>query len=262
MPIRDDPEGTELRTLLRHVSLGGKEVLELGCGEGRLTYKYFDRAKKVVAIDPLERSVKIAKKDLPKDSSKIEFRVGRAEDLTFPDSSFDIAFFTWSLCCVDIPAMGKALDESWRVLRPGGNLVNLQPSLYQPFDKGTVFYIVQGQFGTTVDDERYRQARLALKYASLIEGKFKFASEEEFGINTYYDTVPEALKDLTMDCKEDYRALDPDKKQKVRDTLESTRTSKGITVRENLVLTVLTKTSPRGRFLSNRGNRPAEAKTN
>ena len=37
MTIRDDPEGTEIKTLLKHVSLGGKEVLEVGCGEGRLT---------------------------------------------------------------------------------------------------------------------------------------------------------------------------------------------------------------------------------
>jgi SAM-dependent methyltransferase len=262
MPIREDPEGVELRTLLRHVSFNGKEVVELGCGEGRLTYKYFRRAKKVVAIDPLTSSIKIAKKNLPKDSRTLEFRVGRAEKLTLPDASFDVAFFTWSLCCVDIPAMGKALDESWRVLRPGRTLVNLQPSLYQPFDKGTVFYIIQGQFGTTVDDERYRQARLALKYASLIEGKFRLVSEEEFGINTYYDTVPEALKDLTMDCKEDYRALDPKGKQKVRDTLQSMRTSKGIIIRENVVLTVLAKTNPRGRFLSELGAQPAEAKTN
>jgi ubiquinone/menaquinone biosynthesis C-methylase UbiE len=260
MPVRDDPEGIELKTLLKQVTLKGKEVLELGCGDGRLTYMYFDRAKKVVAIDPLTSSIKIAKKNLPRGSPMPEFRVGRAEKLTFPDASFDVAFFTWSLCCVDIPAMGKALDEAWRVLRPDGTLVNLQPSLYQPFNKGTVSYIIQGQFGTTVDDERYRQARLALKYASLIEGKFKLVYEEEFGINTYHDTIPEVLKDLTVDCKEQYRALSPKEKRRVRDTLESMRTNEGIITRENVVLTVLTKTNPRGRFLSKPDSQPAEAK--
>ena len=39
MTIRDDPEGTEIKTLLKHVALGGKEVLEVGCGEGRLDRK-------------------------------------------------------------------------------------------------------------------------------------------------------------------------------------------------------------------------------
>ena len=244
MTIRDDPEGTEIKTLLKHVSLGGKEVLEVGCGEGRLTYKYFPRAKKVVAIDPLSSSIKAAKRNAPGGRPRPEFRVGRAEKLAFPDSSFDLAFFTWSLCCIDIPVMGRALDEAWRVLRQGGTLVNLQPSLYQPFGKGVVSYLVQGQFGTTVDDERYRQARLALKYASLIEGKFRPVAEEEFTINTYYDSVGEALSDFTIDYKEQYRALSRREKTRVRQTVESMRTSRGIRARDNVVLTVLKKTMP------------------
>lgn len=244
MTIRDDPEGTEIKTLLKHVALGGKEVLEVGCGEGRLTYKYFARAKKVVAIDPLPSSIRAAKRNAPKGPLRPDFRVGRAERLVFPDSSFDVAFFTWSLCCIDIPAMGRALDEAWRVLKPGGTFVNLQPSLYQPFGKGVVSYLVQGQFGTTVDDERYRQARLALKYTSLIEGKFRPVAEEEFAVNTYYDTVAEALEDFTFDYKEQYRALSRREKTRVRQTIESMRTRKGIRVRDNVVLTVLTKAIP------------------
>jgi ubiquinone/menaquinone biosynthesis C-methylase UbiE len=246
MPTRDDPEGVEAKTLLKHVQLKGKEVLEVGCGEGRLTFKYFDRAKRVIAIEPLVSSIRLAKKQARKFPNPPEFHVGRAEKLSFPDSSFDLAFFTWSLCCIDIPAMGKALDEAWRVLRPGGTLVNLQPSLYQPFRKGTIPYLIQGQFGTTVDDERYRQARLALKYASLIEGKFKLVSEEEFGLNTYYDTLAEAIDDFTLDCKDQYRALTRKEKGKVKQTVESMRTPKGIKTRDNVVLTVLTKVATLG----------------
>ncbi len=245
MPIRDDPEGIEVKTLLKHVSLAGKEVLEVGCGEGRLTMKYFGRAKSLVAIDPLQSSIRVAKRKAPKGPKSPEFRVMRAEKLAFPDESFDIVFFTWSLCCIDVPAMGRALDEAWRVLRPGGTLVNLQPSLNQPFRKGAVSYLIKGQFGTTVDDETYRQARLALKYASLIEGKFRLVSEEEFGINTYYDTVPEALDDFTKDYREQYRALSRTEKARVKETTESMRTKKGIRARENVVLTVLTKAQPR-----------------
>ncbi len=248
MPIREDPEGVEVRTLLKHVSLAGKEVLEVGCGEGRLTMKYFGRAKSVVAIDPLRSGIRIAKRKAPKGPKTPEFRVMRAEKLAFPDESFDVVFFTWSLCCIDIPAMGRALDEAWRVLRPAGTLVNLQPSLNQPFRQGTVSYLIQGEFGTTVDDERYRQARLALKYASLIEGKFRLVSEEEFGINTYYDAVREALDNFTMDCREDYRALSRTEKARVKETIESMRTKKGIRARDNVVLTVVTKVQPKARL--------------
>lgn len=244
MTVRDDPEGRELKTLLKRVSLAGKEVLEVGCGDGRLTYKYFSKAKKVIAIDPLRKSIAAAKRDVPAGPTRPDFRVGRAEKLAFPAASFDVVFFTWSLCCIDIPAMGRSMDEAWRVLRPGGTLVNLQPSLYQPFEKGVVHYLVQGQFGTTVDDERYRQARLALKFASLIEKKFRLVSEEEFAISTYYDTVSEALKDLTVDSREQYRNLGRGEKARVRGAIEAMRTRQGIRARDNVVLSVLRRAQP------------------
>jgi ubiquinone/menaquinone biosynthesis C-methylase UbiE len=244
MTIRDDPEGMEIRTLMKHVPLNGKEVLEVGCGEGRLTYKYYARAKRVLAIDPLASSIRRAKHFAPKGAHAPEFRVGRGEKLALRDESFDVAFFSWSLCCIDVPAMGKALDEAWRVLRPGGTLVNMQPSLYQPFSKGAVSYLIDGQFGTTVDDERYRQARMALKYAALIEGKFKPVAEEEFSVSTYYDSVSEALKDLTADSREHYSALDRKTKARIKEIIGSMRTRKGIRTKDNVVLSVLAKSSP------------------
>ena len=244
MTIRDDPEGMEVRTLTKHVPLKGMEVLEVGCGEGRLTFQYYAKARRVVAIDSLASSIRAAKRYSPKGLHAPEFRVGRAEKLTFRDESFDVAFFSWSLCCIDIPAMGKAIDEAWRVLKPGGTLANMQPSLYQPFAKGTVTYLIDGQFGTTVDDERYRQARMALKYAALIEGKFRHVGEEEFTVSTYYDSESEALKDLTADSREHYSALDRKTKARIKEVIGSMRTSKGIRTRDNVVLTVLAKSVP------------------
>lgn len=241
MPIRDDPEGIEAKALLGHVSFAGKEVLEVGCGDGRVTAKYFRKAKKTVAIDPSQASIKIAKREVPKGEKNLEFRVMRAEKLAFPDESFDIVVFTWSLCCIAIPVMGKALDEAWRVLRPGGKLVNLQPSLNQPFRKGAALYLIDGRFGTTVDDDRYRQARLALKYASLIEGKFRLVSEKEFSISIYYDTVKEAMDDWTAETREGYRELTRAQKTRVKEVIGSTKRKNHIRFVDNVLLTVLSK---------------------
>jgi len=241
MTIHDDPKGIEVKKLLRHVPLKGKEVLEIGCGEGRLTFKYHSIPKRLVAIDSLSASIRSARKRLPENGGKVEFRVGKAEDLPFKENSFDVALFTWSLCCIDIPAMGRALNEAWRVLKPGGTLANLQPSLFQPFGKGMVSYLIQGQFGTTVDDDRYRQARLALKYVSLIEGKFDLMHEEEFSVPTYYDNYAEALADFVIDLKNEYRTLSRSDKARVREGIESLRTPNGIRVVDNVVLTVLSR---------------------
>jgi len=237
-----DPEGIEIKTVLKNLSFEGKDVLEIGCGDGRLTLKYAETARSVVAIDPLEESIDKAKSNQPKNlERRLEFRVGRGEKLAFPDQSFDAVFFSWSLCCTDVPKMDRALDEAFRVLRPGGTLINLQPSLHQPFSSGAESYLIQKRFGTSVDDERYRQARLALKYLALIEERLDLVSEEEFTVNTYYDTVDEAVDDTIRVRKEQYDKLDVGTKRRIRKILNSRMAQKKIMVQENAVLTVLHK---------------------
>jgi len=235
----------EIRTALKHASFDDGDILEIGCGDGRLTFKYAGKARRVVAIDPITDSIKTAKRGAPKSlAGKLEFRVGGGERLTFPDSSFNTVFFTWSLCCTDIPSMGRALDEAWRVLKRGGTLINLQPSLHQPFGRGVISYLIQKKFGTSVDDERYAESRRALKYASLVAEKFFPIAEEEFTVNTYFDTVDEALDDFTRDRKEQYDRLDPKTKGRIRNIVNSMTGENGVLTQENAVLTVLSKTSP------------------
>jgi ubiquinone/menaquinone biosynthesis C-methylase UbiE len=237
-----DPEGIEIKTLLKHLSFNGKDVLEIGCGDGRLTFKYAEMARRVVAIDPLKESIEKAKSNQPKNlHRRLEFRVGQGEKLAFPDQSFEVAFFSSSLCCTDIPKMGKALDEASRVLRPGGTLINLQPSLHQPFSNGAVSYLIQKKFGTSEDDERYRQSRLALKYIALIEERLKLVDEEEFTVNTYYNNIDEAVDDTIRVRKEQYDKLDERTKVRIRKMLNSRIIQKKILVQENAVLTVLRK---------------------
>jgi ubiquinone/menaquinone biosynthesis C-methylase UbiE len=104
MPKLQDPERIEIKTVLKHVSFNGKDVLEVGCGDGRLTFRYAEMARRVVAIDPLEDAIEKAKSSQPKDlHRRLEFRVGHGERLAFPDQSFEIVFFSWSLCCTDVP---------------------------------------------------------------------------------------------------------------------------------------------------------------
>lgn len=82
MVKRIDPEGVEMTTTQKHLNFAAKDVLEIGCGDGRLTFKYADLARRVVAIDPDAESIKKAKDNNPNElSSKLEFRVGKGEEL-------------------------------------------------------------------------------------------------------------------------------------------------------------------------------------
>jgi SAM-dependent methyltransferase len=242
LTVREDPERTELKIIEKYATFKGKDVLEVGCGNGRLTFQYAALAKSVRAIDASARALAEARKAVPKGfAEKISFRVGRGENLRQSDESVDLVFFAWSLCCTDVPAMGKAIDEAWRVLRRKGTLLSMQPSLYQPFPYGMVDYLIDRNSAPTIEDEGEKHARLALRHASFVEGKFDFVAEEEFPIYYYYDTIREKMREIRADGGERFKALDGRTKQKILAIVSSMRTRKGVKVQQNAVLTVLRK---------------------
>ena len=60
MTIRRDPDNTEIRALLDLVDFSGKHVLEIGSGDGRLTWRYADAAAHVTGVEPFEQAVERA----------------------------------------------------------------------------------------------------------------------------------------------------------------------------------------------------------
>jgi 2-polyprenyl-3-methyl-5-hydroxy-6-metoxy-1,4-benzoquinol methylase len=101
MTIRTDPENNETHALFEMVNFSGQHVLEIGCGDGRVTWRYADKATRVTAIDPSSKQIAKAKEDLPSQlQGSVEF-----QDITFEDftaasaaSTFDIVILSWSLC--------------------------------------------------------------------------------------------------------------------------------------------------------------------
>ena len=101
MAIRSDPENNEIKALLAMADFKGKNVLEIGCGDGRLTWGYADVAAHVTAIDPFEVAILRAKEYLPDTlRDRVEFRHVGFEDFATASQSavFDIVILSWSLC--------------------------------------------------------------------------------------------------------------------------------------------------------------------
>ncbi len=93
-----DPEGVELTVIHKMFPPAGKRLLEIGCGDGRLTQGLAERAASVVAIDPDRRAVARARRTLARHlRGRVRFDVGRAESLPYADGTFDAAIFSWSL---------------------------------------------------------------------------------------------------------------------------------------------------------------------
>jgi len=96
--LRIDPERTEVRRLLRHAPLRGARVLEVGCGDGRLTRRIAGVVGSIVAIDPDEAAIARASRRVPAGlRGRIHFQVGSGEAMPFPAHSFDAVLFSWSL---------------------------------------------------------------------------------------------------------------------------------------------------------------------
>lgn len=100
MTIRVDPENNEPRALFDLADFDGRHVLEIGCGDGRLTWRYADKAAHVTAIDPFQASITRAKENTPDNlKSYVEFRHMEFDDFAAASQSsmFDIVILSWSL---------------------------------------------------------------------------------------------------------------------------------------------------------------------
>jgi 16S rRNA A1518/A1519 N6-dimethyltransferase RsmA/KsgA/DIM1 with predicted DNA glycosylase/AP lyase activity len=92
--IDEDPEEHEAAALRAlQPSFAGCRVLEIGCGDGRLTRRYAHEAASVVATDPDADAVTDLRRDLP----AVDARAIGVEQLVLPDRSIDVALFSWSL---------------------------------------------------------------------------------------------------------------------------------------------------------------------
>jgi cyclopropane fatty-acyl-phospholipid synthase-like methyltransferase len=101
MAVRIDPNNSDSRALLAMVDLSGQHVLEIGCGDGRFTWRYADRAGRVSAIEPSAVQLALAGDQMPgRLQDRIEFHNIAFEDFASASKRavFDIVILSWSLC--------------------------------------------------------------------------------------------------------------------------------------------------------------------
>ena len=99
MTILLDPEHSESNALLSlPVTWTGSSVLEIGSGDGRLTWRYADKVARVLAIEPDAEKHKTALADRPSGFEHATFlNLGLDEFVRQNKEKFDIAILSWSL---------------------------------------------------------------------------------------------------------------------------------------------------------------------
>ena len=119
--------GARLAAILTET--GARDVLDIGCGHGALARRLVSEGLAVTGIDPAPDAIAAAQESVP----EAQFTVAGAEALPFDPGSFDACIFLNSLHHVPVPLMGQALREALRVLRPGGEVIVIEPLAEGPY---------------------------------------------------------------------------------------------------------------------------------
>jgi ubiquinone/menaquinone biosynthesis C-methylase UbiE len=171
-----DIDQQEIEHIKKVVDLSGKRVLEIGCGEGRLTKQLGPLCASVMAIDPETDAIQLA--IAANKFTNVTFQTADVLDLPFDDQSFDVIIFSLSLCCVEPESnMRSAILQAIRVLRKGGYLLNFMPSTIRNFDAGWMWYYINPEDQSQLLDISVAAARLALKQVTFIDRLLTFVEE-------------------------------------------------------------------------------------
>lgn len=92
----------------------GMRVLDIGCGKSGLRRRLTDAGMIWRGIDPFAPAAP-------------DIDIAPAQDMPYPDQSFDAAIYINALHHVPVDQMGPALSETARVLVPGGRLIVIEP---------------------------------------------------------------------------------------------------------------------------------------
>ena len=108
-----------------------KRVLDIGCGHGWYPFHLIDKWKfkgHIIGVDISTHNINIFQNEIKKRkySDKLSANIANAENLPFPENTFDTVYSTEAL--EHIESTEKFFNEATRVLKPGGKLIITTPS--------------------------------------------------------------------------------------------------------------------------------------
>ncbi len=98
----------------------GDDVLDVATGSGNTAISAARRFCNVTGMDLAPESIEHARRRAEAEGMEITFEVGDAEDLSYPDASFDVVLSTIGV--MFCPDQEKAASELLRVTKPGGKI--------------------------------------------------------------------------------------------------------------------------------------------
>jgi demethylmenaquinone methyltransferase/2-methoxy-6-polyprenyl-1,4-benzoquinol methylase len=157
----------------------GQHLLDVAGGTGDIAFRFLKRAGEghATVLDLTAPMLEEGRKraEASRKEQMLDWVVGDAMSLPFPDASFDVYTISFGIRNVTRPQ--KALDEAFRVLRPGGRLMVLEfsqlpnPLMQRLYDLYS--FNVIPQMGQVIAGDR-------ASYQYLVESIRKFPDQDTF----------------------------------------------------------------------------------
>ncbi|WP_255171571.1 class I SAM-dependent methyltransferase [Natrononativus amylolyticus] len=218
----------------------GQRVLDVACGSGTAALVAERRYCEVSGIDYVPGLIERATARARANGQSVDFRVGDAQDLPFPDDSFDAVLSVYGVQFA--PDQERAASELLRVCKPGGTI-----GLASPVPEGWSgdWFAVHARYAPPPPDV---QSPLLWGTDDRLEellgsGTRSIESERRTALQ-YYRSIDHAVSVFSTYFGPTIRALelsDPKTRERLRDDLEDVftrynRTSDGTAIVENRYL--------------------------
>lgn len=167
--------------IIQFVTLKGKKVLEVGCGNGRITALLVDMAKELIAIDPDASKIMEARKNI----SGARFYISPGEYTPFPDNYFDLVIFTLSLHHQN---SDKGIEEAKRITKKDGEILVIEPVIEGEVEQVFAFVFNENQAKRDAQHS-IENSGLKLKRCDTFTATWMFNDKSDLcqSIFSYYD---------------------------------------------------------------------------
>ena len=233
MPHSPPPQrevSDELELLNELIPLNAQRIIELGCGAAKLAGNLVARFPGCdwtgLDVDMVQHA---ANSSTP--TARMEFVAAGAQEIPFPDVSFDLAIMLKSLHHVPMLLLDTALGEVWRVLRPDGLLYVSEP----------VFAGELNEINRLFNDEEFvrAQAQDALDRA-LASGRWTTHAEVRFNMPVHFKDVDDYTRRM-LDVTFADRSFGDTMRQQFRERFAPHMTSTGAKFARPMHVRVLRK---------------------